>query len=77
MNCPPHTFSNDPPDTHRRKTVLFCQTCGRTAGIDDWPAQMDGDRTDRLDCPDCGTTVWRGLDADESDETTRVLTPTA
>ncbi|KAB1198441.1 MULTISPECIES: hypothetical protein [Haloferax] len=77
MNCPPHTFSADPPDTTRLKTVLFCQTCGRAAGIDDWPTQMDGERVHRIDCPDCGTTVWSGLDADDSDEQKRVLTPTA
>ncbi|WP_411964202.1 hypothetical protein [Haloferax sp. YSMS24] len=77
MNCPPRSVRTDPPDTDRQKMVLFCQTCGRTAGIDDWPAQIDDERVDHIDCPDCGTTVWRGLDADETDETKRVLTPTA
>ena len=77
MNCPPRTVGTDPPDTERRKTTLFCQTCGRAAGIDDWPVQTDGERVQHIDCPDCGTTVWRGLDAGESDESKHALAPTA
>ncbi|KAB1187768.1 MULTISPECIES: hypothetical protein [Haloferax] len=77
MNCPPHTFSADPPDTERLKTVLFCQTCGRSAGLGEWPTEMNSDRVQHIDCPDCGTTVWEGLDADDTEETKRALTPTA
>jgi predicted RNA-binding Zn-ribbon protein involved in translation (DUF1610 family) len=76
MNSPPHEFSADPPDTERRKTVLFCQTCGRAANIGDWPTELADGRVVSLDCPDCGTTVWRGLASHDTEPSTRVPTPT-
>ncbi|KTG28351.1 hypothetical protein [Haloferax profundi] len=77
MNPSPRAFSTDPPDTARRKTVLFCQTCGRAGDIGDWPTEMTDERVETIDCPDCGTTVWQGFDADDDAESKRALTPTA
>ncbi|ELZ67177.1 hypothetical protein C457_14119 [Haloferax prahovense DSM 18310] len=76
MNYAPREFSHEPPDCEHTKTVLFCQTCGRAAGIDEWPEQVRDGRAVRLDCPDCGEVVWRGLDDDESSEKRRAPTPT-
>ncbi|POG55814.1 hypothetical protein [Haloferax marisrubri] len=75
MNYAPREFSHEPPDSERTKAVLFCQTCGRAAGIDAWPERTRDGRAVRLDCPDCGEVVWRGLD-DEATEERRAPTPT-
>ncbi|AFK20123.1 hypothetical protein E6P09_14605 [Haloferax mediterranei ATCC 33500] len=77
MNDVIRNFSSEPPDFERRKAILFCQTCGRAAHIDEWPVQTTDDHTRRIDCPDCGEVVWNGLESDEAEAADRLPTPTA
>ncbi|WP_396611888.1 hypothetical protein ACH9L7_00960 [Haloferax sp. S1W] len=76
MSDTSHEYSTEPPDFDRRKTTLFCHTCGRAAHLDDWPTDEADEQVQRIDCPDCGTTVWRGMESDDEDTNRTLSAPT-
>ncbi|ELZ82540.1 hypothetical protein C453_15683 [Haloferax elongans ATCC BAA-1513] len=75
MSDTPGEFSTDPPDFDHRKAILFCQTCGRAAALGDWPTHEVDGQLQRIDCPDCGATVWRGFTADDDSAGRTVSAP--